>query len=421
MGLFVLGLNHKECPVEIREKLYFSHAQVESALSWTKRQGKIGELVILSTCNRVEFYGFSPAPGLPEAELLEMVREILGADPRLFQRYFYRREGKAATHHLFRVASGLDSLVIGENEILGQLRDAFKSANEMETVHSLLYRLMEKALKVGKEVRTSTKINEGAVSVPSAAVELAEKIFGRLSGEKVMVLGTGEMSELALKNLKSAGAEIVWIASRNAERGQKLAVEYGADNVSMEAWPEKLAQVDILLSSTAAPHPIVRFDQVKKAMAARRRRPLFLIDIAVPRDVEAEVNSIDDVYLYNVDDLKGVSASNLKLRQREIQAAEQLVEKAVIDYQGWMERLKARPVLESFEGFLDAVLERELGTLLSEKKISEEQKNQLRERIRAKLMHPPLEKIKEASQNGGVRTYLEALQSLFGLDHKPGS
>ncbi len=418
MGFFVLGINHKECPVGVREKLHFSPSQTESALKQIKEEGSIAELVILSTCNRVEFYGYSEHPGLPEAVLLDLVHRTHGLEPEVFSSYLYRREGKTATHHLFRVAAGLDSLVIGENEILGQLRDAFKKSNEMEMVHSLLYRLMEKALKVGKEVRAQTRINEGAVSIPSVAVELAEKIFGKLSGEKVMVIGAGEMSELALKSLKAGGAEIMWIVSRGVERGDRLAHEYGAERISMEEWPEKLEHVDILLTSTAAPHPIVHFEQIKKVMDVRRRRPLFLIDIAVPRDVEAEVNSIDDVYLYNVDDLKGVSASNLKLRQREIHAAEQLVEKAVLDYQSWLERLKARPVLESFETFLDQVLERELAELAREKKITEDQKDQLRGRIRAKLMHPPLVKIKEASQNGGVGRYVEALHSLFNLEEK---
>ncbi len=418
MGFFVLGINHKDCPLDVREKLHFSSRQLESALNFAREEAVLSELVILSTCNRVEFYGFWEQPGVPEDACVAILRKTHESVPEHISRYFYRHEGKEAKRHLFRVAAGLDSLVIGENEILGQLRDAFKKANEMETVHSILYRLMEKALKVGKDVRTETKLNEGAVSVSSVAVELAEKIFGKLGGEKIMVIGTGEMSELTLKSLRAAGAEPTYIASRNEDRGCKLAVEFGAEWITLDRWPEKLQDADIVISSTSAPHPILKLEQVKKVMAVRWQKPLFLIDIAVPRDMEPEINTLDDVYLYNVDDLKGVAAGNLKFRQKEIRAAEQLVERAVLDYQSWLERLKARPVLESFEGFLDGVLEKELDSLAREKTITEEQKNLVRERIRAKLMHPPLEKIKEASQNGGVKRYLEALHSLFNLDKK---
>jgi glutamyl-tRNA reductase len=418
MSFFVVGLNHKDCPVEIREKLHFNPKQISQALGRVKDLPALSELMILSTCNRVEFYGFSEDERLPEEPILKLIAESHSADPLLYQPFLYRHEGKSAIHHLFRVASGLDSLVVGENEILGQLRDAFRMANEAKSVHSLLYRLLEKALKLGKDVRTQTKINEGAVSIPSVAVELAEKIFGKLSGEKIMVLGTGEMSELTLKNLKSAGAQASYVVSRTQERGEAVAAEFDSQWVSYEDWAQYLEQVDILIAATSAPHPIVHPDQVKKAMAKRRRRPLFLIDIAVPRDIDPQVNAIDDVYVYNVDDLKGVSAANLRLRRREIQAAETMVERALVDYQGWLEQLKARPTLESFENFLDEVLEKELSRLPGATLETEEKRKEIKDRIRAKLMHPPLQRIKEASQNGGVTRYLEALHSLFDLDKK---
>ncbi len=424
MSFFVLGINHKECPVEVRERLHFSDSKLRSALAMAKSQSDLSELVILSTCNRVEFCGFmkdvmsdvGARQAVPLQIILDLIEKIHSVKRDEFKRYLYHHEGKDAIRHLFRVASGLDSLVVGENEILGQLREAFRIANEIQSVHSLLYRLMEKALKVGKEARSETRINEGAVSIPSVAVELAEKIFGKLSGEKIMVLGTGEMSGLTLKNLKASGAEILYIISRSRERGVRLAEEFEAQWVSMDTWERHLQDVDILIASTASPLPIVHYDAVKRAMEARCHRPLFLIDIAVPRVIEAQVNSIDDVYLYNIDDLKGVAAANLKRRSREVQAAEALVEKAVLDYQGWLEQLKARPTLERFERFLDEVLEKELSRFGSEAGADPSKKEELRRRIRAKLLHPPHEKIKEASQNGGVQRYLEALHSLFDLD-----
>ncbi len=416
MGFFVLGINHKDCPVEIREKLHVTGPMAESFLESAKSSMAIAEMVVLSTCNRVEFYGFSEDGTIPENFIYEWLEKTHAIERKEFGSYFYSLQGKQAVRHLFRVASGLDSLVIGENEILGQVKEAFRLANQTGSVHSLLYRLMEKALKVGKEIRTQTKINEGAVSIPSAAVELAQKIFGRLQGEKVMVIGTGEMSELTLKHLKSAGACILYVVSRNEERGKKLAEEFESEWLPLGKWPDYLVAADILITSTAAPHPIVHKTQVQEVMKRRRHRPLFLIDIAVPRDVEAEINTLDDVYLYNVDDLKGVAAANLNLRRKEIQAAEEIVEEAVIGFHSWLEQLTARPTMERFEKFLTDTIDRELNTLAQEGHLSDDKKNEIRDRLRSRLLHAPFEKIKEASRNGGVTRYLEALRSLFKLD-----
>jgi len=416
MGLFVIGLNHKECPVSVREQIHFSAHLTEKALQLSKEQPDLSEFLLLSTCNRVEFYGSTEESGRARGLILNLIEQVHGINRQEFENYLYVHESKDAVRHLFRVASGLDSLVVGENEILGQLRDAFKAANQAGTVHSLLYRLMEKALKTGKEVHSQTKITQGAVSIPSVAVELAEKIFGTLSSEKVMVLGTGEMSVLTLKNLRAAGADISFIASRNEERGLALAKEYGAVRLSMEEWQRELTGVDILIASTAAPHPIVLKTHMAGVMTARRGRPVFLIDIAVPRNIEQEVNQIDDVFLYNVDDLKGVSAANLKLRRGEIRAAEGIIDGAVIQFQSWVEQLAARPTVERFEEFLEQIMQTELTEIARETGLDENRKAQLINRIKAKIMHRPFEKIKEASKNGGVKKHLEALHSLFNLD-----
>ncbi len=416
MGFFVLGVNHKNCPVEFREMLHFSPEILGTALSRLREYPQIQEAVVFSTCNRVEFYGYSESPGIPEGAVLDWLETVKEISTSLFSSYLYKFEGQETMRHLFRVASGLDSLVIGENEVLGQLREAFRAANEAGTVKTFLYRLMEKALKTGKDVRTKTKINEGAVSIPSVAVELAEKIFSHLSGKKIMVLGTGEMGSLTLKSLKQAGGEALYAVSRNPERGRKIAQEFGLEWVPFESWEPCLAEIDILIASTSAIEPIVRFEQINRLMKARPHRPLFLIDIAVPRDIDPRVNSLDNVYLYNIDDLKNTAASNLKLRSREIQAAETMAGDAVTDFQAWMENLKVRPTVESFESFLDKVLEQELARFSRETGFDEAKKEELRQRIRAKLMHPPLEKLKQASQNGGAVKYLEALQALFGLE-----
>lgn len=419
MGFFVLGVNHKQCPVAVREKLHFTESHTAAALEALIQFEEIDEAVILSTCNRVEILGYTA--GNPEQAyecLAGFIEKSRGVPRAEFSDFLYRYAGKDAIHHLFRVASGLDSLVIGENEILGQIREAFRIANQAKSVHSYLYRLIEKALKTGKEARTRTKINEGAVSIPSVAVELAEKIFGQLNGEKVMVLGTGEMSSLTIRNLRNSGAEVLFVVSRNRERGEAAALEFGAQWVALEDWEKHMTEIDILIASTAAPHLLIHKEQVQGIMTKRRGKPLFLIDISVPRNIDPSIDAIDDVYLYNVDDLKGVSTSNLKFRRREIEAAEKIVAEAGLNFQSWMEQMAARPTVERYEQFLDEVLERELHSLIRQSRISETEKEELKQRLRAKLLHPPLEKIKEASKNGGVARYVSALHALFDLDNK---
>ncbi|MCB9799252.1 MAG: glutamyl-tRNA reductase [Candidatus Omnitrophica bacterium] len=418
MGIFVIGLNHHECPVAIREKLHFSPSVSESVLGRFKEISGLTELLILSTCNRVELYGFCEEAVDAKEEVLKIIHEVHGIDREVFESFLYRHEGRDAIRHIFRVAAGLDSLVVGEYEILGQFRDAFKLASQQHSVDSIVYRLMEKALKLGKDVRAKTHISQGAVSIPAVAVELAEKIFGKLSGQKVMVLGTGEMSALTLKNLKNAGGETSYIISRNPERGTALAEEFDARWLSIDEWRPFLAEVDILIASTAAPHAIVHYEHIKEVMAKRRARPLFLIDIAVPRDIDPQVDGLEDVYLYNIDDLKGVSASNLRLRKTEIIQAENFVDQAIQSFYAWMEQLKARPALERFENFVDQLLDKELNELVKKEHISIEQKDQIRHRMRSKLTYHPMERVKEASRNGGVHKYIEALHSLFGLDKK---
>ncbi|OGW72541.1 MAG: glutamyl-tRNA reductase [Omnitrophica bacterium GWA2_52_12] len=416
MGIFALGLNHKECPVQVRARLHFSPAMTEAALRAMRGDAVVQEFALLSTCNRVELYGYSEKKAAPRERLLTLIESLHDIRRAEFEKYLYFYEGRDAVRHMFRVAAGLDSLVVGECEILGQFREAFRLAGQAGTVHALLYRLMEKVLKTGKDVHARTKITQGAVSIPAVAVELAEKIFGSLGGERVMVVGTGEMGVLTLKNLREAGADIAYIVSRNEERGKALAEEYGAEQLTMTDWAPALKNVDILIASTSAPEPVILHAQVAPVMAGRRDRPLFLIDIAVPRNIESQVNEIDDVYLYNVDDLKGVSASNLKLRRGELRAAEAIVETAVAQYHSWVEQLSARPTVERFERFLNQVMAKEIDVLARETGLSDDKKNQLINRLRAKLLHRPVEKIKEASQNGGVAKHLEALHSLFDLD-----
>ena len=428
----VYGINHKNCPVEVRETLHFRERRLPEAFEWIRREWPSVETLILSTCNRVELYFASeagahsrtsssaaePRAPLPTEDIAHFLTAFHGIDRSRFEHLAYRLEGKQAIAHLFRVASGLDSMVVGENEILGQLKEAFRAAQEAGTVDSLLYRWAERALRIGKQIRTKTKINEGAVSIPSVAVELAEKIFGRLAGEKIMVLGTGEMSELALQHLKQAGAEALYVVSRGEERGRLLAESFGARWISKEAWEPFLMEVDILIASTSAPHPIVRLEAVRRAMEKRKHRPLFLIDIAVPRNIESEIHALDDVYLYNIDDLQEVAQANLRLRRKEVHEAELHIHQAVEEFEAWVEQLQAGPTIERLQAFFGQIVTEEMKRL---EPLNEEERKQYEafaHRLKAKFLHLPLETLRESSRLGTLRRMLEAIQTLFHLDSK---
>lgn len=415
----VYGLNYRNCPVEVRETLHFSaKGGLPGAYAWIRREWPSVETLILSTCNRVELYFATEETNLSSETIADFLSAFHGIDRSQFEHLAYRLEDRAAIEHLFRVAASLDSMVVGENEILGQLREAFRAAQEAETVDSFLYRWAERSLRVGKLIRTKTKINEGALSIPSVAVELAEKIFGALSGKKVMVLGTGQMSELTLARLRQAGAETLYVMSRNKERGQLLAESFGARWVSKEEWENFLVKIDILITSTAAPHPLVKFETVKRVIDKRRHRPLFLIDIAVPRNIEAAIHSLDDVYLYNVDDLQEVAQANLRLRAREIREAEASIHEAVEEFEAWVEQLEAGPTIQLLQETLDQLVEEEMKRWGNLEKEERERFEEFARRLRSKFLHAPLETLKESSRLGAVHRTLEAIHSLFKLEKR---
>ena len=416
MDLVCVGLNHKNCPVEIREKLAFSQTSLPEALGRLAAREGVREVFILSTCNRVELYarGFS---GVAE-ELIGFLSDFHQLEGCSYRNYLYQYQGRHAADHLFRVASGLDSLVVGENEIYGQIKQAFKLANELKTLDSILYQLVERSLRVGKRVRAETKISAGSVSVSSIAVDLAEKIFGKLTGEQLLILGTGKMSELTMKNLVAAGAGAITVASRTYERALELSKKYGAKPIGFDGWLRTLRTSDIVISSTAAPHPIVKYEDVQNVMNERRHKPLFFIDIAVPRDVDSRVAQIDDVYLYDIDDLKDVSDLNLRSRKKEIAKCEVLIERELESFDQWYEFLEAGPVIQKLTAYFDEIVEEEVTKLAPKFKGKEKELSTLIQRIKSGLLHIPKEKLKESAKTGSIERYLETLHSLFRLEER---
>jgi len=322
MPLITIGLSHRTSPVEVREKFAFSEAEIPATLEELRRRGLVTEGVIVSTCNRMELYAVTPGS---EHEAVENIRRFL-VEKRSYENalngelYLYSEPN--SIEHLFKVACGLDSMLLGETEILGQLKKAYELALQHKHTGARLNKAFQRAFNVAKHLRTSTNIQRGSVSVASAAVELAEKIFSNLDEHHVMVIGAGDTSEKTARALLSRGAKSLIVSNRSFERATQLAKELGGKAVSFDTWAAEFQDIDIVISSTSAPHYVLDREKLEPIMKARRNRPLLLIDIAVPRDIDPEVNFLESVYLYNIDDLQAIADNYLKQRQEEIAKCE---------------------------------------------------------------------------------------------------
>lgn len=339
MPIVVVGLSHHSSPVTFRERFAFAEAALPPALAKLRENGVAEEAVILSTCNRVEIYAFTRRAAREAVESIQRFladfhecRESLGG-------HLYGLTEPQSLEHLFKVASGLDSMVLGETEILGQLKKAYDVALQHKHTGGRLNKAFQKAFNVAKQIRTETNIQRGTASVGSVAVELAEKIFSALENRAVMVLGAGDTSEKTARALLSRGARSILVSNRSHERAVALAQQLGGRAIHFEAWAEEFERIDIVISSTAAPHYILDRAKLAPLMKLRRNRPLLLIDIAVPRDIEPEVNFLDNVYLYNIDDLQAIADDCVRQRQQEIARCEEII------------REKARALLEGLAHF----------------------------------------------------------------------
>ncbi len=332
MEIVVLGLNHHSAPVELRERVAFQKEQLPVALSALKKELFVSECVILSTCNRVELYAH--AESIPELE--QRMREFLagfhGLNPRAIQNGLYWHRQPDSVRHLFRVAAGLDSMVIGESEILGQVREMYQQAVAAKSVGSIFNRLFQTALKTGKEVRSSTRIGQGAISISSVAVELARRIFQDISSKTILLIGAGQMGEATLNCLKGQGIRSILVANRTLETAVPLAESVGGQVVPFAQLESAAAQADIIICSTAADRFLLTRSQVRRMMGVRKQRPLFLIDISVPRNLDPQIARLENVYLYDIDDLEGIAASNLRMRLNETKVCAEIIEQELKEF-----------------------------------------------------------------------------------------
>jgi glutamyl-tRNA reductase len=423
MPLFVTGLSHRTAPVEVREPLAVEEDKLREILRDIQATGTVGEAVILSTCNRVEVYGVAEVPGEARAIAVRHLCQYRGVEPASLEPYLYTHLEGDAVRHAFRVAASLDSMVVGEPQILGQVKDAFALAQTCTTVGPVLQPLFAQAFAVAKRVRTETEIGRHAVSVSFAAVELAKKIFDGLGGRAVLLMGAGEMGELAARHLVEQGACPIYVVNRTWPRAQELARSLSGTALPWTDLEIALAVVDIAITSTGSPEPLVGREMVGRIMHGRRGRPLFFIDIAVPRDVEPAVGELDDVYCYDIDDLKQVVDANLRERAREAGRAETLVEREVAKFLARLGDLEVVPTIVSLRERLDSIRVSEVRKALAR---LPEASPDTREAIEAlsvaivnKILHAPISKLRESSRAGRGRSLMVLVHELFGLGRQP--
>jgi glutamyl-tRNA reductase len=419
MAIVVVGVNHKTAPVAVRERLAFADQALGEALAQLGGP-TVEEVVILSTCNRVELYLRTPESQSGVRSCIDFLATYHGLPATQFEAYLYQFHEAEAVRHVFQVAASLDSMILGETQILGQVKAAYLAARTAGRTGPVLTQLFERAFNVAKAVRSDTGIGDHAVSVSYAAVELAKKIFERLHERAAMVLGAGETSELAVRHLMRQGVTQIFVANRTAARAEKLAQALHAKAIPWEAFPEYMVHTDIVLSSTSAPQPIIHQAMVQEVMRARKHRPMFFIDIAVPRDIEPTVNTLENVFLYDIDDLENVVAANRRERQREALAAEDLIWREVRQFQQWLAAQDAVPTIVALRQRAEAVRAEELEKALAKLGPLAERDRRILESLTAgivnKLLHAPTVNLKRAAHESRGSDYAQLLRYLFELD-----
>ncbi len=424
LPLVVVGVSHHTAPVDVRERVAFDRAGALDALSRLREDGDVREAVLLSTCNRTELY-LVPGRGDGGVQAAESILARQAGTPREgLERYLFRARGEAVIHHLFEVTAGLDSLVLGEAEIQGQVREAFEIAAALPSdpplVGPLLHRLFEMALGVGGRVRSETRLGEGSASVASVAVELAGKIFGPLRGRRVVVLGAGATAELTVRALSRAGADAVTVVNRTLERARELASRVGGEAVPLEGLEGVLARTDMVVASTAARTPMITRETMARAFPQGVRRPLLLVDIAIPRDVEPVVGDLHNVFLYNVDDLRDIVDDHLRKRLEEVPEARRLILSQGDDFRRWYQGREAGPLIRSLRARAEALRRQETERLLRRMgHLPDEDRDRLEEfsrRLVNKLLHDPTVLLRDGVGRDVSDEWVGIVRRTYGLD-----
>ena len=425
MPVKLVGISHHTAPLHVRERFVFDADQARALMRALVRDELASETVLLSTCNRSELYYIAEEEADP---LRDVFVAELAARAQIStseaESFVYTQRERDVVSHLFRVTSSLDSMILGEPQIQGQVKAAYELANELageaRTAGPILTRLFDSALATGGKVRAHTELGGGSASIPTAAVELACKIFGHLRGRTAAVIGSGEMSRVALECLRSEGVTDATIVSRTEERARGLALEMSARASAHEHLPELLKTIDIVITATAAPHPVITRELAQQALPRGRRRPLLIVDIALPRDVEPSVGDINNVFLYNIDDLQQVVDATVERRRAQVPAAEKIIADAADDFWSWYRSLEVVPLIRELRARVEEIRQREVEkTLRSMGALSESDAaavDALTRQILAKVLHQPTVRLKEAAGNGRERDVMRTMRYLLGLD-----
>jgi len=420
LRIVVLGISHKTAPVEIRELFSFSKESLESGVRLLREKDHIEECVILSTCNRVEIYAVSENVELCLESMKGFLSEFHGVPQETFSPYIYYSIGHMAVRHLFKVASSIDSMVVGEPQVLGQVKESYKISAGQGTTGLILNRLFHTSFFVAKRIRTETGIGSHAVSISYVAVELAKRIFDDLSKRSVMLVGAGEMAEIAARHLIKAGISDLLIASRQFENARALSQKLNGKSINFEEVFYHLKDVDIVITATGSQDFIIKPHHVKEALKLRNNDPMFLIDIAVPRDIDPRIEDIADIYLYNIDDLKNVSDENIKTRQDSAQRADEIILEVERSFETWLSGLKAVPAIIDLKRRFEIIKDRELEKALEKLEgISEKDKyiiELMASRIIGKILHNPLTNLKKESSTSLGALYVDSVKKLFDLE-----
>ncbi|BAJ03354.1 glutamyl-tRNA reductase [Shewanella violacea] len=414
MTLVAIGINHKTATVDLREKVAFSPDKIHDAMKSLASRTKTGEAVIISTCNRTELY----TNNADESEVVRWLEEYHQVSHEEIASCLYKYQGQAVVQHLMRVSSGLDSLILGEPQILGQVKQSFAKAKEAGTVAITMDRMFQNTFSVAKKVRTETEIGAAAVSVAFAAVSMAKHIFSALSATKVLLIGAGETIELVARHLKDSGVDSMIVANRTLSRAQGMCEEFGATAITLEQIPDFLPQADIVISSTASPLPILGKGMVEKALKQRRHQPMLLVDIAVPRDIESQVAELDDAFLYTVDDLHSIIEQNMASRREAAEQAEIIAEEESHLFMEWVRSLESVDSIREYRSqsmaIKDELVERAIKKL-AQGGDSEQLLLELANKLTNKLIHAPTQALTAASRQGDLNS-IGQLRTALGLD-----
>lgn len=419
MNLQLIGVNHKTAPIEVRERLAITESRLPDALQRLVQHPGVDEGLILSTCNRVELLTRTENGG---ADLRGFLHDYFRLDPAQLEQYLYEYHEREAIRHLFRVTASLDSMVVGEPQILGQVKEAYATARAVGAISSQLDLLLTRAFAVAKRVRTETAVGSSAVSIASVAVELAKKIFGSLKGKHVFLVGAGKMSELAARHLQAHGAASIFVANRTYERATRLAAKFGGQAIRFDDIYDTCDRADIVITSTGAPVAIFHRQHGELFLARRKNRPMFFIDIAVPRDVDPEMNKLDGIFVYDIDDLQQAVVSHVADRRKEAERAEGIIYAEVERFLGRLQTLDVVPTIVSLQDHLETIRQAEidrvrgrLGPLSPEQELAVET---LTRGIINKIMHTPISTLKTAARESEATTVIDVVRRLFNLQER---